>query len=77
MKNKIMNANIIRIVSFNYREVKSERFYREGNTWMDGIFHRVPTDDLEALIDRCFEIGAEAKFTENDEGKTHVMLYVG
>lgn len=77
MKNKIMNANIIRIFSFNYCEVQSEVFHRVGNIWQDGIFRRIPTDDLEALIDRCFEIGVDVNITENDEGKTHVMLYVG
>lgn len=76
MKN-IMNANIIRIFSFNQREMPSRVFYRTGNMWDDGSFHHVATHDIESLIKRCMEIGADVKTTVSADGKTHVMVYVG
>ena len=76
MKN-IMDANIIRIFSFNQREMQSGVFYRTGSVWDDGSFRYIPAWDIKALIDRCMEIGAEVKTTVNENGKIHVMIDVG
>ena len=73
----IMNANIIRIFSFNQSKMQSRVFYRTGNMWDDGSFHYVPAWDIKSLIDRCMEIGADVKTTVNENGKIHVMVYVG
>ena len=45
MKN-IMEANIIRIFSFNQREMQSGVFYRTGSVWDDGSFRYVPAWDI-------------------------------
>ena len=76
MKN-IMEANIIRIFSFNQREMQSGVFYRTGSVWDDGSFRYVPAWDIKAMIDRCMEIGADVKTIVNEKGKIHVMIYVG
>ena len=75
--NNIMDANIIRIFSFNQYKMPSRAFYRVGNVWEDGSFHHVSERNIKSLIGQCMEIGADVKTTVNEDGKIHVMLYVG